>query len=62
MGACLEYAARANNGAGVPLMMYVFSDGSLSSNGAIDDTQRRPRQGRMDQRQQLDGRIVLSGL
>ena len=38
MGACLEYAARANNGAGVPLMMYVFSDGSLSSNGVIDNT------------------------
>lgn len=38
MGACLEYAARANNGNGVPLMMYVFSDGSLSSNGVIDDT------------------------
>lgn len=34
MGACLEYAARR----GVPLMMYVFSDGSLSSNGAIDST------------------------
>ncbi len=34
MGACLEYAARL----GVPLMMYVFSDGSLSSNGAIDNT------------------------
>ena len=34
MGACLEYAARI----GRPLMMYVFSDGSLSSNGAIDDT------------------------
>ena len=32
MGACIEYAARV----GVPLMMYVFSDGSLSSNGAID--------------------------
>jgi len=38
MGACLEYASRANNGLGVPLMMYVFSDGSLSSNGVIDDT------------------------
>jgi len=38
MGACLEYAARANNGNGVPLMMYVYSDGSLSSNGAIDNT------------------------
>ena len=34
MGACLEYAARK----GVPLMMYVFSDGSVSSNGAIDNT------------------------
>ncbi len=35
MGACLEYAARL----GKPLMMYVFSDGSLSSNGAIDASQ-----------------------
>jgi hypothetical protein len=34
MGACLENAARL----GVPLMLYVFSDGSLSSSGAIDDT------------------------
>lgn len=34
MGACLEYAARR----GKPLMMYVFSDGSLSSNGRIDDS------------------------
>jgi len=34
MGACLEYAARLQ----VPLMLYVFSDGSLSSNGAIDNT------------------------
>ncbi len=34
MGACLEYASRV----GVPLMMYVFSDGSLSSNGVIDDS------------------------
>jgi len=38
MGACLEYASRANNGAGIPLMMYVFSDGSLSSNGVIDNS------------------------
>jgi len=38
MGACLEYAARANNGNGVPLMMYVFSDGSVSSSGAIDNS------------------------
>ena len=34
MGACLEYAARMD----VPLMLYVFSDGSLSSNGAIDNS------------------------
>jgi len=32
MGACIEYAARI----GVPLMMYVFSDGSLSSDGVLD--------------------------
>jgi len=38
MGACLEYASRANNGSGIPLMMYVYSDGSLSSNGTIDDS------------------------
>lgn len=34
MGACLEYAARL----GVPLMMYVFSDGSVASNGMIDNS------------------------
>jgi hypothetical protein len=34
MGAVLEYAARL----GKPVMMYVFSDGSLSSNGAIDNS------------------------
>lgn len=36
IGACLEYAARANNGAGVPLMIYVCSDGSVFSNGMTD--------------------------
>ncbi|MCC5793222.1 MAG: general secretion pathway protein GspF [Chromatiales bacterium] len=36
MGACLEYAARL----GVPLMLYVFSDGSLSSNGVIDNSEQ----------------------
>jgi len=35
MGACLEYAARMNK----PLMMYVFSDGSVASNGMIDDSE-----------------------
>ncbi len=34
MGACLQYAAIV----GVPLMMYVFSDGSLSSDGTIDNS------------------------
>lgn len=34
MGACLEYAARR----GVPLFMYVFSDGSVASNGRIDES------------------------
>jgi hypothetical protein len=34
MGACLEFAARR----GQPLMLYVFSDGSLSSNGMIDNS------------------------
>ncbi|MFT5676237.1 MAG: hypothetical protein ACI808_002178 [Paraglaciecola sp.] len=34
MGACLEYAARV----GVPLMMYVCSDGSVASNGSIDNS------------------------
>ena len=34
MGACLEYAARK----GRPLMMYVYSDGSVFSNGMTDDT------------------------
>jgi hypothetical protein len=34
MGACLEYAARRQ----MPLMLYVMSDGSLSSNGVIDNS------------------------
>jgi len=34
IGACLEYAQQL----GKPLMIYVFSDGSLSSNGAPDNT------------------------
>ena len=32
IGACLEYAARVKK----PVMIYVFSDGSLASNGMID--------------------------
>jgi hypothetical protein len=34
IGACLEYAARRN----MPLMVYVFSDGSVASNGRVDDS------------------------
>ncbi|MGH8285446.1 MAG: hypothetical protein ACRETT_06735, partial [Steroidobacteraceae bacterium] len=34
IGACLEYARRV----GVPLMVYVFSDGSLNANGTVDNT------------------------
>jgi hypothetical protein len=34
MGACLEFAALR----GKPLMLYVFSDGSVSSNGMTDDS------------------------
>lgn len=34
MGACIEYAARL----GVPLMLYVFSDGSVASNGMLDNS------------------------
>ena len=34
MGACLEFAARRNQ----QLMLYVFSDGSVASNGEIDNS------------------------
>jgi len=34
IGACLEYAARV----GLPLMIYVFSDGSVNANGMVDNT------------------------
>ena len=34
MGACLEYAHRK----GKPLMMYVYSDGSVFSNGTVDNS------------------------
>ena len=34
IGACLEYAARK----GKPLMIYLFTDGSLTSNGMIDNS------------------------
>jgi hypothetical protein len=34
IGACLEYARRV----GVPLMVYIFSDGSLNANSTVDTT------------------------
>jgi len=34
IGACLEYAAQNDS----PLMIYVFSDGSVASNGTLDNT------------------------
>jgi hypothetical protein len=34
IGACLEYARRMNK----PLMIYVFSDGSLSANGVVNNS------------------------
>jgi hypothetical protein len=34
IGACLEYAARMNK----PLMIYIFSDGSLSANGVVNNS------------------------
>jgi hypothetical protein len=34
IGACLEYAARLNT----PIMIYVFSDGSVFSNGMVDSS------------------------
>jgi hypothetical protein len=34
IGACLEYAARINR----PVMIYVFSDGSVASNGMVDNS------------------------
>jgi hypothetical protein len=34
IGACLEYAARMNK----PVMIYVFSDGALSANMALNNT------------------------
>ena len=43
IGACLEYASRDKTANGgnppSPVMIYVFSDGSVSSNGRIDDSQ-----------------------
>lgn len=45
IGACLEYAHRKQ----IPLFLYIYSDGSVFSNGDTDDTQI------------VDGNIVLPG-
>ena len=58
MGACLEYAARR----GLPLMLYVFSDGSISGERPGRRHGRRPRQVHVDQRQPVHRRLVLPGL
>jgi len=39
IGACLEYAHRRE----VPIMVYVFSDGSVASNGMIDPMANKPQ-------------------
>ncbi|MCP4300168.1 MAG: general secretion pathway protein GspF [Gammaproteobacteria bacterium] len=49
IGACLEYAALLDK----PLMIYVFSDGSLSSNGNTDDSP--------DSGTDANGNITLGG-
>ena len=52
IGACLEYAARMNK----PVMIYVFSDGSLNATNMVDNTRQRPRQVRLAGRQPVDRR------
>lgn len=38
IGACLEYAAQKSLTTPTPLMIYVYSDGSLASNGSLDNS------------------------
>ena len=58
IGACLEFAAQS----GKPLMIYVFSDGSLSQQRHGRRFGRRSRQGPVDRRQPADRRVVLPRL
>ena len=58
MGACLEFAARR----GKPLMLYVFSDGSLSSNGMVDDSADGRGKGEWTGDNQQVAACVLPGL
>ena len=57
MGACLEYAARR----GVPLMLYVFCDGSLSRT-AWSTTRSTVAASSVDERQPADRGVVLPRL
>ena len=57
IGACLEYARRVNK----PLMVYIFSDGSLSANGMVNNTVAGSRQTRLGQRQPVHRRDDRAG-
>ena len=58
IGACLEFAARR----GKPLMIYVFSDGSLSSNGMVDNSVDGRGKGQWTGDNQQTAACVLPGL
>ena len=58
IGACLEYAKRV----GKPLMVYVFSDGSLEFDQHDRHLGRGPGQVRLAGRQRLGRRLLLPGL
>ncbi len=57
IGACLEYAALK----GKPLMVYVFSDGSVFSNGNIDDAVARVETGGIVQQAGSGGKGEWTG-
>ena len=58
IGAVLEYASRV----GKPVMIYVFSDGSLASDGSDRQFGRRARQRRLDGRQRQRRGELFPGL
>ncbi len=58
IGACLEYAARTAR----PLMIYIFSDGSLSSSGMIDNSTGGRGKGVWDRRQPVHCRLGNAGV
>lgn len=55
MGACLEYAHRMQT----PLMLYVFSDGSLSSNGMADNSMNGRGKNNWDSDNQATGASLM---